>query len=186
MEKRKTLSTIEEIKAYNDPYRLQILFTFEKLSRPATGKEIADSMNEVPSKVHYHIKKMEKAGILEMVHTKEINGIIAKYYQPTAEEYNITNQYIDEATKSIMSNETYKLIGTIFDSAKDEYIETVQRLRDEKGTEEGSIHGANLFLTENQAKELEEYVTKIMKENKNDENSNYSVFFTIIKTKKSQ
>lgn len=185
MEKRKTLSTVEEIKAYNDHYRMEILFTIEKLGRPATCKEIADIMKEVPSKVHYHIKKMEKAEILEMVQTKEINGIIAKYYLPTAEEFNITNKYMDKASKSIMDNETDKLIERIFDNAKNGFIGTVQKLRGDKCTEEGNIHHGDLYLTEDQAKDLKEYVSKIMKDNKNDKNSNYNVFFSIIKTKKS-
>lgn len=183
MEKRKTLSTIEEIKAYNDPYRMEILFTLEKIGRPATGKEIADVMNEVPAKVHYHIKKMEKARILEIVQTKEINGIMAKYYQPTAEEFNITNKYMDDASKSMMSNETYKLVGRIFDKAKDEYIDNIEKLTGDNG-EEGTISHGELCLTDEQAKELREYIMKIMKENKSEKNANYNVFFSIIESKK--
>ncbi len=42
-------------------------------------------MGEVPAKVHYHVKKLESAGILKLQHTKEINGIVAKFYQPTVD-----------------------------------------------------------------------------------------------------
>ncbi|MGL5244429.1 MAG: ArsR/SmtB family transcription factor, partial [Sarcina sp.] len=80
-----SLTTLEQIKAYSDPYRLKIITFLRNNREAATVKEIADFFGEVPAKVHYHIKKLEKAGILELVRTKEIKGIIAKYYYLTAE-----------------------------------------------------------------------------------------------------
>lgn len=65
-----------------------------RLNKPSTVKQIADEMGDVPAKVHYHVKKLEMAGILRLNHTKEINGIIAKYYEPTAKTYKIENQEI--------------------------------------------------------------------------------------------
>lgn len=56
----KVLSTIEEIKIYSDPYRIQIMNMFNRQGRPSTVKEIADQMGEVPAKVHYHVKSWRK------------------------------------------------------------------------------------------------------------------------------
>lgn len=42
--KDKVLSTIEEIKIYSDPYRIQIMNMFHRQGRPSTVKEIADLM----------------------------------------------------------------------------------------------------------------------------------------------
>ena len=85
----KHLKTLEEIRAISDPYRYKILNCFYKIGEPITVKQLADELGEVPAKVHYHVKKMEKAGLLTLVHTKEINGIIAKYYEPTARHFRI-------------------------------------------------------------------------------------------------
>lgn len=63
------LTTLEQIKAYSDPYRLKIITYLRNNQESATVKEIADFFGEVPAKVHYHIKKLEKAGILELVKT---------------------------------------------------------------------------------------------------------------------
>lgn len=88
------LTTLEQIKAYSDPYMLKIITYLRNNQESATVKEIADFFGEVPAKVHYHIKKLEKAGILELVKTKEIKGIIAKYYYLTAESFNIEGNQI--------------------------------------------------------------------------------------------
>ena len=80
---------MKEIKAFSDPYRMMIMKQYYKLARPATVKQIADEMGEVPAKVHYHVKKLESVGILKLKHTKEINGIIAKFYEPTAQTFKV-------------------------------------------------------------------------------------------------
>ena len=72
LETVKKLTTVERIRAFSDPYRLQIISTLRNFKRPATVKEISDEMGETPAKVHYHVKKLEKAGILVLVATKYI------------------------------------------------------------------------------------------------------------------
>lgn len=44
------MTTLEEIKIYSDPYRLQILNVLNKMGRPATVKEVADRMGMCPPK----------------------------------------------------------------------------------------------------------------------------------------
>jgi Predicted transcriptional regulators len=92
MEETKELNTVEEIKVLSDPFRYKILNCFYKVGVPSTVKQIADNLGEVPAKVHYHVKKMEKTGILILTHTKEVNGIVAKYYEPTAKRFEIKDQ----------------------------------------------------------------------------------------------
>lgn len=94
MKNVKVLTTLDEIKSFTDPYRIIIMKHYFRLGKPATVKQIADEMGDVPAKVHYHVKKLEAAGILRLNHTKEINGIVAKYYEPTAKTYKIENQEI--------------------------------------------------------------------------------------------
>ncbi len=94
MKERMILTDIKAIKAYSEPYKLMILQMYYQMHRPATVKQIADEMQEVPAKVHYHVKKLEAAGILKLVYTRDINGIIAKYFEPTAKHYEIAHHAI--------------------------------------------------------------------------------------------
>jgi DNA-binding transcriptional regulator GbsR (MarR family) len=99
--KEKILSSLDEIKTISDPFRLKILFLFDEDNTPITVKQMAVKLEEVPSKVHYHVKELERVGVLEIVHTKERAGIVEKFYLPTADvfkvERNIGNSnYEDE------------------------------------------------------------------------------------------
>lgn len=96
---------MEQIKTFSDPYRIKILNYFIDFNRPATVKQIADAMNEVPSKVHYHIKKMQKSNILTLVYTEEINGIVAKFYEPTAKTFTLDDTiFIPQYTHVLKSH----------------------------------------------------------------------------------
>lgn len=184
MEKEKELSTLEEIRAYTDPYRIEILFNFERLSRPATCKEIADIMEEVPAKVYYHIKKMEKVGILKLVYTKNINGIIAKYYEPTAESFIVKNKYTEnEPINSIKVNETIRVINDIFDKAKNDFIENAQPDVKKGRNRKGIVQYSEIYMTDEEQQELYEYIDKFIKNKEHLPNKNHRVFFSIIKNK---
>lgn len=184
MEKEKVLTTLEQIRIYSDPYRIEILFNFQKFDRPATCKEIADSMGEIPAKVYYHIKKMEKAGILNLVYTKNINGIIAKYYEPTAENFIIKQNFKDKDAVNTMVGETYlNTISQVFEKAKSDFLNILQKDAENHYKGKGVLQYSDVFLTDDEAEELHEYIDKIIKEREHGKNKNYRVFFSMIKNK---
>lgn len=187
MEKIKTLTTLEEIKVFSDPYRLQILRCFSEIDEPATVKQIADKMGEVPAKVHYHVKKMEKIGILELVFTREINGIIAKYYSPTAEQFTIKNSNYEAPMFKDFMNKTQKLLSNVFDDAKRiflEQLESYQPNRCKKEPEDGFITSGYLYLTKEQYKEAQNYIKKLTDDNAkkvSNESEKYFLFTSMMK-----
>jgi len=89
MKKEKILSTLDEIKTISDPFRLKILFLFDEDNTPKTVKQMAVKLEEVPSKVHYHVKELERIGVLVIVKTMEKSGIVEKFYLPTAETFKV-------------------------------------------------------------------------------------------------
>lgn len=99
MEKSKKLTSPDEIKIYSNPFRLKILSLFDSTNTPLNVKNMADKLGEVPSKVHYHVKELEKIGVMEIVEKKERSGIVEKFYLPTAELF-----YIDNALRTKASN----------------------------------------------------------------------------------
>lgn len=111
MKETMTLTTIEEIKTYSDPYRLRIITFLRNSREEATVKEIADYLGEVPAKIHYHIKKLERAGIIELVRTKEVKGIIAKYYYLTANNYLIEGEEINIQTKRVYKSQVLNIVN---------------------------------------------------------------------------
>jgi DNA-binding transcriptional ArsR family regulator len=79
---QRVLSTDQQFKAIADPLRSKILGIIQ--TKPATAKQIADRLGEAPGNIGHHLQVLEKAGLAQVVATRIVRGIIAKYYTRTA------------------------------------------------------------------------------------------------------
>jgi DNA-binding transcriptional ArsR family regulator len=81
-----SLETLEQLRAAADPLRVRIV---AHLSRQAmTVTQLAGVLGEVPAKLHYHVRELEKVGLLKLVETREKGGILEKYYRAVAKTIN--------------------------------------------------------------------------------------------------
>ncbi len=155
MKDKVKLTTLEQIKAYSDPYRLRILTLLRNRGDAATVKEIADELGEVPAKVHYHIKKLEKAGIVELIRTKEVKGIIAKYYYLTADRFEIVGENIGEQAKQIYKSEVLNLVSDYYQNSRTDVIDSLSSRIGEHSDEFNiSLTSRTLYLTKEEFDEL--------------------------------
>jgi len=187
----KILTSLEEIKVFSDPYRLKILRCFNQFGEPATVKQIADEMGEVPAKVHYHVKKMEKVGILELVYTKEINGIIAKYYNTTAKSFTVKNSDFESPMFKHFLDRTQTLVSNVFDDAKGIFLKqlNLNNVYNSKEPEDGFLTSSYVYLTQEQYRDLQKYIKGLNDENTkkgSEGKEKYFLLSTIIKIKDSE
>lgn len=187
MEETKVLTTIEEVKAISDPFRYRILSAFYKLNAPSTVKEVASEMNEVPANIHYHVKKLEASGILKLVYTREIKGIVAKYYEPTAENYQIRySSELENVNKELVLAEKQRMLSQFYDISKNIFVEQL-RCSSERGMDNhGILTMEDLYLNDAEVKEFEEYIAGFVdKHKKRPENmsgiANYHTFISFLK-----
>ncbi|EES71648.1 hypothetical protein POTG_03757 [Paenibacillus sp. oral taxon 786 str. D14] len=176
----KELKTLEDIRIYSDPYRLQILDTFKQLNRPATMKEVADKMGEVPAKVYYHAKKLESIGLLQLVDTKIINGITAKYYEPYEGAIQIKKSYFDDSMRQVALTETEKLLSNLYDESKKRFLKASR-----SQTSSGQLTTDHVYLTPQEAKEFQDWVTAFLKQHQtktSEESTMYEIFLTVSKS----
>jgi len=189
VEDKKTLTTLDEVKAIADPYKYRILLCFYSMKEPATVKQIADSLKEVPAKVHYHVKKMETLGILKLIYTKEIKGIIAKYYEPTAANFDIKcSKEAMTRNKNLILAESQRLLGEIYDTSKNDFFEELIRTSEIGEKTEGALRLSDLYLTAEEAEEFSSYMDEFIKryEAKDRSENNigkYHCFISFFKTK---
>lgn len=159
MLKEKVLSSLEEIKTISDPFRLKILFLFDEDNTPMTVKQMADKLEEVPSKVHYHVKELEKIGVLEIVKTKEKSGIVEKFYLPTAETFKVERS-IGGANEEI---EHMQVGENLFQAMQQDFLRN-NKLK--KPGENGTLNYGLYHLTEEEKEQLVALIREFL-ENKN-------------------
>lgn len=72
------MQTMDLMKVLSDPRRNAIL---ELAKRPITVKELAEEMDEKPSRLYYHINKLLDVDLLEIVETKQQGNLVENYYK---------------------------------------------------------------------------------------------------------
>ncbi|MEX1377416.1 MAG: helix-turn-helix domain-containing protein [Eubacteriales bacterium] len=180
--KKRELNSIKEIRVLIDPYRQEILSRMNLMARPATSKEIATAMKEAPSKVNYHLKVLEEYDFVEIDHTENINGIIAKYYKRTITNFDINfKEDDDNHSKSIAA---ISMIESMFNNARDRHLgtlrEKISQSDELEDKEKGMITTAKLYMNEEEVKELGDLISKYTKNSK-EQRDLYSLFVSFIK-----
>jgi DNA-binding transcriptional ArsR family regulator len=76
------LTTLDQVHTLADPLRVRIL---ERLAHePMTVKMLGTDLGETPAKVHYHVRELERIGVIRLVQTREKGGVLEKYYRAVA------------------------------------------------------------------------------------------------------
>lgn len=146
MNKIKTLTTVDEIKAFTNPYCLEIFSTLQQLKKPATVKQIAVKMGELPTKVYYYLKNMEKTGLINVAFIEEIDGIIEKYYEPTAECFKIEKKKLRPELINEIVKEERLAFAAIYERNKELFLKHV-----ENKTGQGTLSSGIVYLTDQEA-----------------------------------
>ena len=191
-EKLRVIKTDEELKIFTDPYRMKIIETFRENEEPMTVKQVADSLGEVPAKVHYHVKKLLKIELIELDHIEIINGINAKYYKMPYSEFRVElPSGTQTGSKRRQLNYISKMISEILEEFKDDvYARQDHLIKNETNAEdEGTVHQNSLFLNEEELRQFTEDYTQLVekyKENrsKKDGRNQYNTIMGIIKKTK--
>ena len=125
------LNSLEEINIVSDPIRLKILMTLG--TSPKTAQDLSDVLDVSRSKIHYHLKILEKNNIIEVVDTELINGITQKYFLPVAKAF-IPNSEI--FNKNLEENQfSFKISKNYYDSFEKELRELIKKYSEDKNDE---------------------------------------------------
>lgn len=79
------IDDIEVLEVLGDQLRLAILQLL--MNSPATLSQLGRNLGIHPAKVRYHLKRLEDAGLVELVAQRTLRGFVEKYYQATASAY---------------------------------------------------------------------------------------------------
>lgn len=78
------LETVEQLRVLADELRQRILVTLR--AQPMTVTQIGERLALSPAKIHYHVRELERVGLVRLVATREKGGILEKYFQPVARD----------------------------------------------------------------------------------------------------
>ena len=78
------VDSIGQVAAMLKPLRIAML---REMGEPRSCPELADTFDETPQKMYYHVKVLERAGLVERSGERLVNGITEGFYRGRAESY---------------------------------------------------------------------------------------------------
>ena len=115
------ISDLDTLKVVADPFRMSIL---QYLHDPGTVKQVAKKLNRPPTKLYYHFNLLEKHGIITVVETRLVSGIVEKHYQCAAKSYRVRRSLISPGAED--SGEGFDLVlSSIFGDARNDLRESI-------------------------------------------------------------
>ncbi|UZJ78125.1 MULTISPECIES: ArsR/SmtB family transcription factor [unclassified Fictibacillus] len=162
------LEDAEQLKVISDPLRLKVLW--EIIDEAKTGKMIADILEAPAPKIHYHLKELDRVGLITVEKTEEKNGIIQKFYRPIARNFSVENilkQHKDHV-KNELSDTLRENVLISLDKTKS-YLRRVDSSLFEEwkqikfGYDQLYLNEAQIQEFEKKAKELQELINSFKK-----------------------
>lgn len=120
---RLVLNTAKAIETYIHPFRSRIMRVMQEKGAPMTVKEIADAMGQSAARIYYHVKKLEAIDVLRLDHTRQINGITAKYYTFAHDSVAIDVPEEDTETQEELNARVLWEYSAVFDRIKQGYYD---------------------------------------------------------------
>lgn len=78
------IDELDQAAALLKPLRIELL---RQLGVPRTLPELGEVLGETPQKLYYHVKVLERVGLVEKVAERRVGGIIEGFYQAAARSY---------------------------------------------------------------------------------------------------
>lgn len=108
------IKDLQTLRVLTDAFRLQIV---SMLHEPSTVKQLAARLNIQPVRLYYHINMLEQHGLIRVIGSRIVSGILEKFYQATAKLYRPDPELLSFAPGSNEGNvDAY--LSSLLDSTK--------------------------------------------------------------------
>ncbi|HXV97961.1 MAG TPA: helix-turn-helix domain-containing protein, partial [Anaerolineae bacterium] len=87
------IETADQALTLLKPLRIELL---KRMDEPRTCPELASYFDETPQKIYYHVKALERAGLVEKMAERRVRGVVEGYYQAKARSYWLAPRLLGE------------------------------------------------------------------------------------------
>jgi DNA-binding transcriptional ArsR family regulator len=96
MQQEFLLQTADHVGALAHPLRLQIVNLLT--DTPRTNQQLAEALGESPARLHFHVRELARAGLINLVEQRPKGGVLEKYYLAAARGYRLAPALLPTAT----------------------------------------------------------------------------------------
>ena len=109
----RTITNLDTVRIVADATQLRLI---EALDQPRTVKELATAFDMPTTRLYYHINLLEQHGLIQVVESNIVSGIIEKRYQVTARRFDVDSQILCDAGQK--TRHIDEIAAGVFDNAR--------------------------------------------------------------------
>lgn len=162
---RLIIADLETLKVLADPLRLSII---QYLRKPGTVKQVSAKVSKPPTKLYYHFNLLEKHGLIQMVDTRLVSGVMEKQYQVAARVFKLAPGLLSPGSEEFEERFEVILSGMFADARNDLHESmlagVVETADDSPRHRQLFIYQGRLRLTPERAIELYERLGELYRE----------------------
>jgi predicted ArsR family transcriptional regulator len=159
------IEDLETLKVLSDPLRMQIAELL--LNQPRTVKQVAKELGTTPHKLYYHFNLLEDHGLIRVVDTQLVSGILEKHYRIAAKDIVVADGLLS-LSKPGGKSDIEALVSGILDGTKADFMRSLHiRMEGEDQFKERFCSNATrevARLTREQAETICERLAELVRE----------------------
>jgi len=125
-ERRLVITDPETLRVLADPLRLRIIEHLVAAdAKPRTVKEIARDLSTSQTKLYYHVNLLEEHGLIRVVESRVVQGIIEKRYQVTALSFDVERRLVSPGMPG-MDDAVFDLLTAMFDNTRRDIEDSIR------------------------------------------------------------
>jgi len=153
------INTLEQLRAVADTLRIHIIDLL--IDHPMTVTQLGEALGLAPAKIHYHVRELEKVGLLQLVEKREKGGVLEKYYQSIARDFSVSNDLFLTAPH----DDSLAAIGAYIDQIKDDFQRAFRAALERKDEHTPlTLGGSRLYITSEEHRQLFDQVIALFKQ----------------------
>jgi DNA-binding transcriptional ArsR family regulator len=146
------VESLEQVRTLADELRVRI---FSLLAQePMTVTQVGAALGVAPAKIHYHVRELDRVGLVRQVFTREKSGILEKYYRAVARDILVSRSLLTSAPQ----DELLSAANEFAQSAVSSYLKALAFVIRQPAAEienyPFSVSNATLWLTKDELRQL--------------------------------
>ncbi len=157
-----TITELEQVKALSEPLRLRLIECF---CEERTTKQVADLLEEKPTRLYHHVDALERVGLIRQVRTRRNRGTLEKYYLAVARLFKVDERlFAGDLPESGEEESLEQVVTSIFDNTARE-MKDLLRVADRTALEdEGVLSCLAIETDQKEIERLRKRIEKVVKD----------------------
>src|SRR5579884_2931718 len=140
----------EQIRIASDATRTRIMQPL--ILAPMTVTQVGELLGIAPARVHYHVRELERVGMVRLVETREKGGILEKYYRAAGKNFLVPPTLL----QSEGTEEHVAAVAEVLHSSTADFMRAFSRAPtpDDQGENHLQLAGTQLWVTDDEWRSL--------------------------------